>query len=155
MMADLYSLTPQGMSSTFGANTKRIFPTSEMGTPKITPVILYTDSQTLPSGESSWTSNDTNVQNYLITSEYQTRGDIFLAVRAVQQFCEVYEVGGSSDSDYLTLMCRDSSIPYNSGDTFQNEGNTITKLQTAVRAALGGAAVIVRIGRIADDDTDN
>jgi hypothetical protein len=52
-------------------------------------------------------------------------------------------------------MCRDSSIPYNAGDTFQNEGNTITKLQTAVRAALGGAAVIVRIGRIADDDTDD
>jgi len=154
-MADLYSLTPQGMTNTFGGNTKRIFPTSEMGTPKITPVILYTDSQTLPSGESSWTSNDTNVQNYLITSEYQTRGDIFLAVQAVQQFCEVYEVGCSSDSDYLTLMCRDSSIPYNAGDTFQNEGNTVTKLQTAVRAALGGAAVIVRIGRIADDDTDN
>ena len=138
-----------------GVNTRRIFPSSEFGTPKITPVILYTDSETLPSGESSWTSNDTDVQNYLITSEYQTRGDVFLAVQAVQQFCEVYEVGGSSDSNYLTLMCRDSSIPYNAGDTFQNEGNTITKLQTAVRAALGGAAVIVRIGRIADDDTDD
>jgi hypothetical protein len=152
-MADLRLQAIGG--TTFGANTRRIFPTSEMGTPKITPVILYTDGETLPSGESSWTSNDTNVQNYLITSEYQTRGDVFLAVQAVQQFCEVYEVGCSSDSDYLTVMCRDSSIPYNDGDTFQNEGNTITKLQTAVRAALGGAAVIVRIGRIADDDTDN
>jgi hypothetical protein len=115
--------------------------------------MLYTDSQTLPSGESSWTSNDTDVQNYLITSEYQTRGDIFLAVQAVQQFCEVYEVGGSSDSDYLTLMCRDSSIPYDAGTTFQNDGSTITKLQTAVRAALGGALVEVTIGRIVDNDT--
>jgi hypothetical protein len=156
-MADLYGQVIRGDglgTRTFGGNTKRIFPTSEMGTPKITPVILYTDGVTLPSGESSWTSNDTNVQNYLITSEYQTRGDIFKAVQAVQQFCTVYEVGGSSDSNYLTLMCRDSSIPYDAGTTFQNDGSTITKLQTAVRAALGGAAVIVRIGRIADDDTD-
>jgi hypothetical protein len=153
-MADAYSQTISGgVATTLGGNTKRIFPTSEMGTPKITPVILYTDSQTLPSGESSWTSNDTDVQNYLITSEYQTRGDIFKAVQAVQQFCEVYEVGGSSDSDYLTLMCRDSSIPYDAGTTFQNDGSTITKLQTAVRAALGGAAVLVTIGRIVDNDT--
>jgi hypothetical protein len=144
-MADLYA--------SIGQNTKRIFPTSQMGTPKITPVILYTDSQTLPSGESSWTSNDTDVQNYLITSEYQTRGDVFLAVQAVQQYCEVYEVGGSSDSDYLTVMCRDSSIPYDAGTTFQNDGSTITKLQTAVRAALGGALVEVTIGRIVDNDT--
>jgi len=144
-MADLYA--------SIGQNTRRIFPTSEMGTPKITPVIINTDSQTLPSGESSWTSNDTDVQNYLITSEYQTRGDVFLAVQAVQQYCEVYEVGGSSDSDYLTVMCRDSSIPYDAGTTFQNDGSTITKLQTAVRAALGGAAVLVTIGRIVDNDT--
>jgi len=144
-MADLYS--------SIGQNARRIFPTSEMGTPKITPVILDTDSQTLPSGESSWTSNDTDVQNYLITSEYQTRGDIFKAVQAVQQFCEVYEVGGSSDSDFLTIMCRDSSIPYDAGTTFQNDGSTITKLQTVVRAALGGAAVLVTIGRIVDNDT--
>jgi hypothetical protein len=156
-MANLYSQTivGDGVSTyTVGGNTKRIFPTSEMGTPKITPVILDTDSQTLPSGESSWTSNDTDVDNYSITSEYQTRGDIFKAVQAVQQFCEVYEVGGSSDSDYLTVMCRDSSIPYDAGTTFQNDGSTITVLQTAVRAALGGAAVLVTIGRITDDDTD-
>ena len=155
-MADLYSQVIRGdgvSTATVGGNTKRIFPTSEMGTPKITPVILDTDNVTLPSGESSWTSNDTDVQNYLITSEYQTRGDVFLAVQAVQQFCEVYEVGGSSDSDILTLMCRDSSIPYDAGTTFQNDGSTITKLQTAVRAALGGAAVLVTIGRIVDNDT--
>jgi hypothetical protein len=144
-MSDLYA--------SIGQNTKRIFPTSELGTPKITPVIVNTDGETLPSGESSWTSNDTDVQNYLITSEYQTRGDVFLAVQAIQQYCEVYEIGGSSDSNYLTVMCRDSSIPYDAGTTFQNSGNTITKLQTLVRAALGGALVLVTIGRIKDDDT--
>ena len=144
-MADLYS--------TLGDN-RRAKPSSNFGTPKITPVILHTNGETLPSGESSWTSNDTDVDNYSVTSEYQTRGDIFLAVQAVQQFCEVYEVGCSSDSNYLTVMCRDSSIPYDEFNTFQNAGNTITKLQTVVRAALGGTAVIVRIGRIADDDTD-
>jgi hypothetical protein len=146
-MPDLYN-------TTLGQNTKRIFPTSEMGTPKITPVILYTDSQTLPSGETTWADGDNDADNYDVTSDYQTQGDVFLAVRAVQQFCEVYEVGGSSDSDYLTVMCRDSSIPYDAGTTFQNDGSTITKLQTAVRAALGGAAVLVTIGRITDDDTD-
>jgi len=50
-------------------------------------------------------------------------------------------------------MCRDSSIPYDAGTTFQNDGSTITKLQTAVRAALGGALVEVTIGRIVDNDT--
>ena len=145
-MADLYS--------SIGQNARRIFPTSEMGTPKITPVIINVNGQTLPSGNDVWANNDTDVENYDITSDYQTQGDVFLAIQAVQQFCTVYEVGCSSDSSILTVMCRDSSIPYDAGDTFQNEGNTITKLQTAVRAALSGATVLVRIGRIKDDDTD-
>ena len=144
-MSDLYA--------SIGQNTKRIFPTSELGTPKITPVIVNTDGQTLPSGNDVWANNDTDVDNYDITSDYQTQGDVFLAVQAIQQYCEVYEIGGSSDSNILTVMCRDSSIPYDAGNTFQNSGNTITKLQTLVRAALGGASVLVTIGRIKDDDT--
>jgi hypothetical protein len=156
-MANLYNqvIVGDGVSTyTVGGNTKRIFPTSEMGTPKITPVIINVNGQTLPSGNDVWANNDTDVENYDITSDYQTQGDVFLAIQAVQQFCTVYEVGCSSDSSILTVMCRDSSIPYDAGDTFQNEGNTITKLQTAVRAALSGATVLVRIGRIKDDDTD-
>jgi len=137
-----------------GVNTRRIIPSSELGTPKITPVILNTNSQTLPSGETAWTINDSNNDNYLITSEYNLQGDVFLAVRAVQQFCEVYEVGCTSDSNRLTIMCRDSSIPYNDGTSFLNEGTAITKLQTAVREALGGAEVLVLIGQIGDSDTD-
>jgi hypothetical protein len=125
-----------------------------MGTPKITPVIILGEGQTLPSGETLWADNDDNEDNYDITSDYQTQGDVFLAVQAIQQFCEVYEVGGSSNSNTLTVMCRDSSIPYDAGDTFQDDGDTITVLQTAVRAALGGAAVLVQIGRVVDDDTD-
>ncbi len=146
-MPDLYS-------STLGQNTKRIKPSSEFGTPKITPVILNTNGQTLPSGEDSWAIGDTNNDNSLITSDYQTQGDVFLAVQAVQQYCEVYEVGCTSDSYRLTIMCRDSSIPYDDGTSFLNEGSTITKLQTAVRAALGGATVNVLIGQIGDSDTD-
>ena len=156
-MADLYSQTivGDGVSTyTVGGNTKRIFPTSEIGTPKITPVIINTDGQQLPSGQTTWADDDTDVENYNIDSDYQTQGDVFLAVQALQQFCTIYEIGCSSDSSDLTVLCRDSSIPYDAGDTFQNAGNTITKLQTAVRAALGGAEVIVRIGRIKDDDTD-
>lgn len=146
-MADLYN-------TALGQNTKRIIPSSEFGTPKITPVIIHTDGQTLPSGEVEWAVDDANNDNYLITSDFQTQGDVFLVVRAIQEYCEVYEVGCTSGSYRLTIMCRDSSIPYDAGTSFLNEGSTITKLQTAVRAALGGAAVNVLIGQIAGSDTD-
>jgi hypothetical protein len=53
----------------------------------------------------------------------------------------------------MTVIVRDSSVPYDDGTTFQSEGSVVTKLQTAVRAALG-ADVIVKIGRLVDDDTD-
>jgi hypothetical protein len=146
-MADLYSA--------IGQNARRTIPSSEFGTPKITPVMINTNGETLPSGNDVWTPNDSDQGNYDINGDFRAaNSDVFLAVQAIQQFCEVYEVGGSSESDHLTVMCRDSSIPYDEGDTFQNDGNTITKLQTAVRAALGGAAVNVEIGRIVDDDTD-
>jgi hypothetical protein len=145
-MADLYA--------SIGQNTRRIFPTSNLSTPKITPVIINTDGETLPSGNTSWADGDNDVDNYSITSDYQTQGDVFLAVQAIQQYCEIYEIGGSTDSSLLTVMCRDSSIPYDAGTTFQNDGSTITKLQTAVRASLGGAQVLVYIGRMVDDDTD-
>ena len=138
-----------------GVNTTRIFPSSEFSSPKITPVIISTDGETLPSGQTVWASNDGDLDNILITSDYNTQGDVFLAVRAIQQFCEVYELGGNSDSSLITVMCRDSSIPYDAGTDFNSDGSTITKLQTAVRAALGGALVLVYIGRITDDDTDS
>lgn len=158
-MADLYNQVISGdgnNNKTFGQNTKRIFPISETGTPKITPVIINTDGVTLPSGETSWALDDGDADNYLITSDYQTQGDVFKAVQAIQEYCEVYNVGGSSGSSFLTVMCRDTSIPYDEGTSFQDDGfgNTITVLQNAVRAALGGAEVLVYIGRITDDDTD-
>ncbi len=154
-MPDLYSVTPQGTIGTFGNNAKTIRPSSEFGTPKITPIILNTNGQTLPSGETAWAPGDaTNNLNYNIDSDFNANGDVFLAVRAVQQFCEVYEVGCSSDSNRLTIMCRDSSIPYDAGTSFLNEGSTITKLRTAVREALGGAEILLLIGQIGDSDTD-
>ena len=145
-MPDLYS--------ELGQNSRRTIPSSEFGTPKITPVFLDTDGETLPNGLDYWL-DDTNEENYSIDGEFRASNSVvFRAVQAIQQYCEVYEVGCTSDSNYFTVMCRDSSIPYDGTDTFQNVGNTITKLQTAVRAALGGAAVLVKVGRIADDDTD-
>jgi hypothetical protein len=156
-MADLYNqvIYGDGVSTyTVGGNTERIFPTSEIGTPKITPVIINTNGyDELPSGGEDWAQDDSDADNYSITSDFQTQGDVFLAVRAVQQYCEVYEVGGSSGSNILTLMCRDSSIPYDDGTTFQDDGSTITVLQNAVRAALGNTTTLVRIGRIVDNDT--
>ena len=145
-MADLYA--------EIGQNARKTIPSSEFGTPKITPVLLDANGQLLPSGNTAWCPNDSDVENYDVGSDFRTaNSDVFLAVQAIQQYCEVYEVGGSSDSDFLTVMCRDSSIPYDNGTTFQNDGSTITILQTAVRAALGGATVDVRIGRLVDNDS--
>jgi hypothetical protein len=143
-MADLYSQLSRG---------RRVQPNS-MFVPQLTPIILDTDTQTLPSGQTTWCDNDSDLDNYSINSDFQQQnGDVFLAVQAIQQWCEVYEIGGASESNLMTVFVRDSSVPYDDGTTFQSEGSTITKLQTAVRAALG-ADVIVKIGRLVDDDTD-
>lgn len=146
-MADLYS--------SLGQNARRIAPSSEFGTPRITTVILNTNEETLPSGLTYW-SNDTDAGNLLTTGDFQSANSmVFRAVQAIQQYCEVYQVGGSADSDYLAVAVRDSSIPYDDGTSFVNVGSTITKLQTAVRAALGGAAVLVVVGTFRDDDLDS
>lgn len=144
-MADLYASLSRG---------GRVQPNS-MFIPRLTPIIIDTDGVTLPSGETSWAPNDSDADNYLITSDFQQqRGDIFKAVQAIQQYCEVYEVAGASSTELLTVIVRDSSIPYDDGTNFQNDFSTITKLQDAVREALDGASVFVRIGRFVDDDTD-
>jgi hypothetical protein len=154
-MADLYSVTPQGMTSTLGGNARRTAPSSEFGTPRITTVMLNTNEETLPGGLDYW-SNDTDAENLLATGNFQSaNSNVFRAVQAIQQYCEVYQVGGSADSDYLAVAVRDSSIPYDDGTSFVNVGSTITKLQTAVRAALGGAAVLVVVGTFRDDDLDS
>jgi hypothetical protein len=146
-MADLYS--------SLGSNARRIVPSSTFGTPQLTSIVLNTDGETLPNGSSAWCPNDDDLANYNPDSDFASPGsDAYLAVRAIQQYCEVFQVGGSSDSSFLTVIVRDSSIPYGEGQTFQSEGQTVTALQTAVREALGGTAVLVYIGRITDDDTD-
>ena len=146
-MADLYS--------EIGQNARRTAPSSEFGTPRITTVMLNTNEETLPSGETYW-STDTDAENLLKTGDYQSANSmVFRAVQAIQQYCEVYQVGGSADSDYLAVAVRDSSIPYDDGTSFVNVGSTITKLQDAVRAALGGAAVLVQVGTFRDDDLDS
>jgi hypothetical protein len=146
-MADLYS--------TLGSNARKIVPSSTFGTPQLTSIILNTDSETLPNGSSAWCPNDEDLDNYSPDSDFGSPGsDVYYAVRAIQQYCEIFQVGGSSDSNYFTIIVRDSSIPYGEGQTFQSEGETVAALQTAVREALGGTAVLVTIGRITDDDTD-
>ncbi len=146
-MANLYS--------SLGSNARRIVPSSTFGTPHLTSIILSTDGETLPNGSSAWCPNDDDLANYNPDSDFASPGsDVYLAVRAIQQYCEVFQVGGSSDSSFLTVIVRDSSIPYGEGQTFQSEGQTVTALETAVREALGGTQVLVYIGRITDDDTD-
>lgn len=146
-MADLYS--------SIGQNARRTRPSSEFGTPRITTVFLDSDSQTLPDGETGWAINDSDADNLLITGEFQSaNSNVFRAVQAIQQYCEVYQVGGTADSNFLSVAVRDSSIPYDDGTSYLDVGSTITKLQTAVRAALGGAAVLVKVGTFRDDDLD-
>jgi hypothetical protein len=146
-MADLYS--------TLGANARRIVPSSTFGTPQLTPIFLDTDGETLPNGTEYWCPNDDDDDNYNPDSDFASPGsDVYLAVRAIQQYCEVFQVGGTTDSNYFTIIVRDSSIPYGPGQTFLDDGQTVAALQTAVREALGGAEVSVTIGGIRDDDTD-
>ncbi len=146
-MADLYT--------ELGGNARRTAPSSEFGTPRLTTVFLDSDSATLPDGETGWAINDSDADNLLTTGEFQSpNSNVFLAVQAIQQYCEVYQVGGSADSNFLSVACRDSSIPYDDGTSYLNVGSTITKLQDAVRAALGGAAVLVKVGVFRDDDLD-
>jgi hypothetical protein len=147
-MADLYS--------SIGQNARRTKPSSEFGTPRITTVFLNTDGETLPDGETGWAVNDSDADNLLITGEFQSaNSNVFRAVQAIQQYCEVYQVGGSADSNSLSVAVRDSSIPYDDGTSYLDVGSTITKLQTAVRAALDGAAVLVSVGTFRDDDLDS
>jgi hypothetical protein len=114
-----------------------------------------TDMNSVPTlGQTSWSRQIAYDADWLLALGRAPNSDVFKAVQAIQEFCEIHEVGCTSDSYILTVLVRDSSIPYDAGDTFQNAGNTITKLQTAVRAALDGAAVTVKIGRIKDDDTE-
>jgi hypothetical protein len=146
-MADLYS--------SLGSNARRIVPSSTFGTPQLTSIVLNTDGVTMPNGSDVWCPNDADADNYNPDSDFASPGsDVYLAVRAIQQYCEIFQVGGSSDSYNFTIIVRDSSIPYGPGQTFQSEGETVVALQDAVREALGGAAVLVQIGRITDDDTD-
>lgn len=145
-MANLYS--------TLGINARRIVPSSTFGTPHLTSLVLLADS-VLPNGTSNWCPNDSDDANYDPAGDFASPGsDVYLAVRAIQQYCEVFLVGGSSFSDYFTVIVRDSSIPYGPGQTFQSEGQSIAALEAAVSEALDGATVFVRIGRITDDDTD-
>jgi hypothetical protein len=158
-MADLYSqvIRGDGVSTyTVGGNNRRTRPSSEFGTPRITTVILDTEGETLPNNGLTYWSDDTDAENLLTTGDFQSaNSDVFRAVQAIQQYCEVYQVGGTADSNYLPIAVRDSSIPYDDGTTFVNVGSTITKLQTAVRAALGGALVTVKVGVFRDDDLDS
>lgn len=145
-MADLYP--------TLGQNARRTAPSSTFGTPFLTPIILNTEGETLPSGETVW-STDTDSDNFDRDGDYQSANSmVFRALQAIQMYCEIYQVGGTADSSYLTVFVRDSSIPYDSGTTFRNVEATITALQTVVRAALDGAAVSVKVGALRDDDTD-
>jgi hypothetical protein len=152
-MADLYSqvIRGDGVSSyTVGNNTRNLQPTSEIGTPRLTPIIID-DLKDLADVDAEWDVSELGLAK---------NSPQFKVIQALQQFVTVYSIGDSRGDDKLTVICRDSSIPYNNGDTFKNVTNTITKLQTAVRAIATDdvykySDLTVKVGMLSDEDTDN
>jgi len=123
--------------------------TSELGTPRLTPIIISglegPDGDDWPTSQSGLNSDSPQ----------------FHVIRAVQTWAEIYQIGDTrGSSSYFTVICRDSSIPYDSGDSYTAVGNTVTKLQSAVRALepVGDydfSDCTVVVGLLSDDDTDN
>ena len=153
-MADLYSQTivGDGVSTyTVGNNTRNLQPTQETGTPRLTPIIIEGLLDPTDSNE-DWPSSELGLER---------NGPQFKVLQALQQFVTVYSVGDSrGSSDTLAVICRDSSIPYDDGETFKDVTSTITKLQTAVRAIPTDdnykySDLTVEIGMISDDDNDS
>ena len=152
-MADLYSQIIRGdgvSTNTVGGNTRNLQPTSETGTPKLTPIVIYNllDPEDNNPG---WPSSELGLGR---------NSPQFKVIQALQQFVTVYSVGDTRGNNGFTVICRDSSIPYNDGETFKDVGNTISKLQTAVRAIATDANykysdLTVQVGMLSDDDTDN
>jgi hypothetical protein len=129
-----------------GNNSRKVKPNS-MFIPKLTPVMVWNNTN-------DWIE-ESDQDNYSPTGEYQaSNSKIFRAVQAIQQYCEVYEISNSSYSDRFTVICRDSSIPYNTGDDFTSVGDTITILTAALTAVFPGEDVYAAIGELTDDDTD-
>ena len=161
-MADLYNSingynADGSVASRLGDNTRKIGkPRSDFGTPTNLPLNVKTNGDTLPgTDETVWANDNSDNDNFLSTSDFTTsNSDIARAVKVIQQYCEVYEIGGNSDSSTLTIMVRESSVPYNDGQTFLDEGASITKLTDALNAEFGFTGMEVDIGRIVDDDTD-
>jgi hypothetical protein len=152
-MADLYSqvIRGDGVSSyTVGNNTRNLQPTQETGTPRLTPIIID-DLYTAADDIADWPISQLGLAK---------NGPQFKVLQALQQFVTVYSIGDSRGDDKLTVICRDSSIPYDDGKTFKDVEEVITKLQTAVRAIATDdeykySSLTVNIGLISDDDTDN
>jgi hypothetical protein len=161
-MADLYNLinaynADGSVASRLGDNTRKIGkPRSDLATPTNLPLNVRTGDNTLPgSGSTNWTTDSNDNDNFLSTSEFNdSNSDIARAVKVIQQYCEVFEIGGNSGNQMITIMVRESSVPYNDGQSFLNEGDSITKLTDALNAEFGFTTMEVDIGRIVDDDTD-
>jgi len=138
-MADLYAATISGDSAyTVGANNRRTGVTSEMGTPRLTPLII--DNY----GDTTFYENQFSNPNSIQ----------FKIIQALQQWVTIYVIGQVDSSDF-TILVRDSSIPYNDGDTFANVDNSVDKLEAAVRAlGVEFENYTVKIGEIDGDETD-
>jgi hypothetical protein len=158
-MADLYNqvIVGDGVSTySISNNTRNLQPTSEIGTPRLTPLYIQGLRDPITLEESGSADDWFSSKDGLAKNSAQ-----FKVVQALQQFVTIYKVGDTrGESSFFTVLCRDSSIPYDGSDTFKDVGNNITKLQDAVRLTpadddfdYGG--VIVKIGMISDDDTDN
>jgi hypothetical protein len=140
-MADAYSQTISGEAgaATLGGNTRKTGVTSEMGTPRLTPLVIYNDGD-----------------YYFYESEFDdSNSKQFQIIQTLQKFVEIYTIGQVDSYDF-TVFVRDSSIPYGANQTFENDGQTVDILQNAIRA-LGSEFEdhTVRIAQLDGDAIDD
>jgi hypothetical protein len=123
-MADLYSLTPQGMTSTFGANAKKTtHDTFNYGTPKIYPLVV---SRT---DEGNWTGHASS------------GSDFHKVMTVIQSRAEIYGIG-EIENTYFTILvnwntlAQDDNASENTGEP-QTDSGDLDYLEDEIEDATG------------------
>lgn len=117
------------MASISNPNGNKVQFTNTYGTPFLIPLIIYANvgDAAIAGGGASW--NETTAGN---ADSNESK-----AVRAIAQYCEIYEtVPVNSGRDSFTIMVRASSVPTTGAETLDPD-EEITKLSAAVVAAIG------------------
>jgi hypothetical protein len=130
-MADLYSVTPQGMTSQFGANAqKATHDTFNYGTPRIYPLVFIRNDEGDWTGYASSGSDFFKVINYL-----QGRG------------VEIYGIGEVSGSQF-SIFVNWEKTPKDDGDDQEPNANDDIDLFEDEISTLLSIGVNIEYGKI-------